>query len=74
MLHKRAFFCSLHSPKQDAIYVFGGNDGVEDLNLVEMYDVELDNWVQLKSMQVQRNGAQCCFMGDRWLFVMGGVN
>lgn len=75
MINKRAFFCSLHCQSTDQVFVFGGNDGTNDLAEVEMYDFKYNNWVQLQDMCVARNGASCVLF-ERYgmIFIFGGVS
>jgi hypothetical protein len=40
--------------------VFGGNDGEQDLSHVERFDLDSNHWIEMKSMKMDRNGANCC--------------
>ncbi|CDW80319.1 kelch motif family protein [Stylonychia lemnae] len=75
MISKRAFFCSLHCQSTDQVFVFGGNEGSTDLNAVEVYDFQYNNWIGLPNMIEARNGASCViFEKCQSIFIFGGAN
>jgi DNA-binding CsgD family transcriptional regulator/N-acetylneuraminic acid mutarotase len=55
------------------LYLFGGWDGQQYLDVVFRYDAASDQWTQLPSMPVKRAFAGAAASGDR-IFVLGGRN
>jgi hypothetical protein len=60
MINPRAFFNSLISRTKNFVYVFGGNNGCEDLNDCECYNFKDNYWFEIASLNIKRNGASCC--------------
>ena len=75
MISKRAFFSSWYWDIDDSIYVFGGNDSLNDLNQWERYSLTENVWRQISPLNWKRNGASSMLMPDaNWIFVFGGNN
>lgn len=71
MIIKRAFFPSTFCMSDTSIYVFGGNNGDQDLASCERYSVAENLWRQIAPMTLRRNGASCIAF-EKHLFVFGG--
>jgi N-acetylneuraminic acid mutarotase len=64
--------------KEDKIYVFGGETGMETepqtpiLNTVEVYDPKTDSWSFRKPMPVKRSGHCAVLAADGKIYILGG--
>ena len=80
MINKRAFFPSVCVSFQDqkdlgadSVFVFGGHDGENDLELCENYSIRENIWRSIQPMSKKRNGASVVSF-DKIIFVFGGNN
>lgn len=55
------------------LFVTGGWDGSSDLNNVECYDPQLNNWTAISPMNISRCSHRCVVV-DNVLYVIGGNN
>lgn len=75
MISTRAFFTSWYSEIDRSVYVFGGNDNIDDLNQCERYSITENVWRQISPLNHKRNGASAWFIEESNLvFVFGGNN
>lgn len=58
---------------KNRIYIVGGFSGHECLNSVEYYDVDIDEWIMIPTMNTRRSGVNCAILND-FLYVVGGFN
>lgn len=74
MISKRAFFPSLFTKLDSAIYVFGGSDSNNhDLAVCEKFSLFESVWRPIASMKLARNGTSAVnFEQYRLIFVFGG--
>lgn len=73
MIYPRAFFPSIFCLSDSCLYVFGGNDGITDINQCERFNVSDNAWNTIMPMSVKRNGCSCVAF-DNVIFVFGGNN
>lgn len=71
MICRRAFFPGIFCILDSSIYVFGGQDGSEDLKMCEKYSVAENVWRPIQPMNEARNGSSCVIL-DKAIFVFGG--
>jgi hypothetical protein len=74
MINKRAFFSSIFTKLDSAIYVFGGSDSnTHDLADCEKFSLFESVWRPLAPMKMARNGTSAVnFEQYRLIFVFGG--
>lgn len=74
MITKRAFFSSLFTRLDSAIYVFGGSDSnTHDLVECEKFSLFENVWRPIANMKVAKNGTSAVsFEQYRLIFVFGG--
>lgn len=71
MTENRAHFCAIWH--KNNLYVFGGHDGQNVLNSVEVYDPDTNQWLPLpEGMATPRMKFAVSLCGDE-AFVMGGM-
>jgi hypothetical protein len=71
MVYKRAFFPSIFCIQDSSVYVFGGNSGDKDLSSCEKYSVSENQWRQISSMTLRRNGSSVVAF-QKHIFIFGG--
>lgn len=75
MISTRAFFTSCFCDIDNSIYVFGGNDSHDDLNLCERYSITENVWRQISPLNYKRNGSSALLIPEaKSIFVFGGNN
>ena len=76
MIIKRAFFPSLFTKLDNAIYALSGSDSPQtDLVECEKYSLQEGVWRPIASLTVPRNGSSAVhFENYRLIFVFGGNN
>ena len=72
LIFKKAFFPSIQFGNS-YLFTFGGNDGDQDLKRCEKYDLDNDQWSEMASMKVRRNGSSAITINN-YVFVFGGNN
>jgi hypothetical protein len=55
------------------VFVFGGHDGDNDMELCEMYSIRENVWRSIQPMNKKRNGASIVSF-DKIIFAFGGNN
>ena len=55
------------------MFVFGGHDGDNDMELCEMYSIRENVWRSIQPMSKKRNGASVVSF-DKIIFTFGGNN
>lgn len=58
MINPRTFFASIFCPNEKAIFVFGGFDGLDDLQSCEKYLIDRNLWRKIPDLPEPRNGSQ----------------
>jgi hypothetical protein len=71
MICRRAFFPGIFCIIDSCIYVFGGQDGTDDLKMCEKFSVSENVWRPISPMNEARNGSSCVIM-DKAIFIFGG--
>jgi hypothetical protein len=73
MLNKRGFFPSVFCINDSSLYVFGGQNELDDLNSCERFNVQENTWRNISPMHKKKNGASLVVL-DRVIFIFGGNN
>ncbi len=68
----RAFFPSVYSPQEQAIYCLGGRNLTGDLDNCERYCIIQNKWTFIKPLPSKWNGSAALILDNSYIFCFGG--
>ena len=72
MNQQRSNHSITYDDKKQNIYVFGGNDGDNNISHCEKYSVKFDKWTIISPMSNIKKNASVCIFNGKYIFVIGG--
>lgn len=74
MNNERIDFGITYDNKRQNIYVFGGLDGIDEMDICEKYSIEDDEWTVMSTMPKKKYLVSACIFNNEFIFVIGGYD
>jgi len=56
------------------IYVFGGLDGIDEMDCCEKYSIKNDEWTPISNMLKKKYLVSACLLNNEFIYVIGGYD